>query len=495
MATLPINSQTLNTLKTKQLSLPQVVNIEKPTDIVRMVVPVGSIKTIFGPIAIPSVLGKDFQMFKDLGDMFEGAIIPRTEPTGFNSIKEMVGIEYVGYIVEKERLDRVSEQWIRIDEYRIIGQSASSFIDTRVAYGEIYRYRIKNIIRVTKKIKTREKIENTAYFDVNKIFTDKLNEAITKNIELFKNTNVFTNLGIANKNTTKKIEIHLFDGYVAKFDGSTIDIVQQSNSAIVDPRLAKNSRLTNMTLLGNSFNVYLPIIDQFIFVDKVNYLSNYYESYPSKKWSYVDVYENVPPPPPEAIKINPNSLSKQIFIQWLKPTNNQRDIKYFRIYRRESFGAAWKIVHEIGELNIINPDYPDAIIAAANSANLYIDKNVDFNKKYIYALTCVDIHGIESFLSAQIEVELNANFAAEKEERPLKWISGSGARPDEVNYVYKKFLNRTEQIIAKTTLKIKPSVTFGDTSKTFLIRITSLDTHQKKEVKVTVTNSNIYTTQ
>lgn len=493
MAILPINPQTINFAKSKQ-SLSQVVTVEKPNDIVRMVVPVGSIQTLFGPIAIPSTLGRDFQTFKDLGTMFEGAIIPRVEPTGFDSIKELVGIEYVGYIVEKERLNRQTEQWNRIDEYRIIGQSASSFIDTRVAYGEVYRYRIKNVIRVTKKVKVVEKVENIAFFDVNKMFKDKLDEAINKNMPLFTNTNAFMNLGITNKNIPAKLQIPLFDGYVAKFDGTTVDVVQQSNTVVSDPRLIKQSRLTNISVLGKTFNVNLPIVDQFISTEKIKYLSNYYESYPSKKWTYIDVYENVPPPPPEAIKINPNSLSKQIFIQWLKPSNNQRDIKFFRVYRREKFGDKWSLIHQVGELNITNADYPDAKIVEANAANLYIDKNVDFNKKYTYALTCVDIHGIESFLSAQIQVELNANFALEKEEKNLVWISGSGARLDEVNYVYKKFLNRTERIIAKHSIKIKPSTTFGDTSKHFLIKITSLGTHQKKEVKVTVTNSNVHVT-
>jgi hypothetical protein len=487
MTVLPVNPQTL-TLNNK---LPRTAAIERATDTIRMVVPVGSVSTLFGPIAVPQILGDNFQMFRDLGTMFDGAIIPRVEPTGFNSIKELVGIEYAGYIVEKERLNRATEQWVRIDEYRIIGQAASSFVDTRITYGEIYRYRIKNVIRVTKKQKVREQVENTAYFDVNKIFSERLTQAINKNLDYFQNTNAFTNLGIANKNVPTKLQIPLFGGYIAKFDGTSVDVIQQATNSATDPRLAKNSRLSNISVIGKNFNVYLPIIDQFVFVDRIKYLSHYYESYPSKNWTYVDVYENVPPPPPESIKINANSLNKQVFIQWLKPSNGQRDIKAFRIYKRDSFNKNWLLRAEVPEMNVGSSEYPDARSVNKNSANLFIDNTVQFGKKYIFALTSIDIHGIESFLSTQIQVELNANFAVEKEEKPLKWISGSGARLDEINYVYKKFLNRTEQIKAKSSIKIKPSLTFSDASKTFLIRITSLDTHQKKEVRVTVTNSNV----
>lgn len=87
--------------------------------------------------------------------------IERDDPKGFESLKEFRGLEYVGYIIQKERLDRKTGAWIRVEELRIIGAQSNAFIDTRVIYGELYRYRIKNILRVTKKIVNKQATAST----------------------------------------------------------------------------------------------------------------------------------------------------------------------------------------------------------------------------------------------------------------------------------------------------------------------------------------------
>jgi hypothetical protein len=77
--------------------------------------------------------------------------VERKISQGFYSVKELRGIEYVGYIIEKEVLIRGTEKWKKIDEYRIIGADVDTYLDSRVIYGEMYRYRIKSVIRSTKK--------------------------------------------------------------------------------------------------------------------------------------------------------------------------------------------------------------------------------------------------------------------------------------------------------------------------------------------------------
>ena len=49
-------------------------------------------------------------------------------------------------------------------------------------------------------------------------------------------------------------------------------------------------------------------------------LSFYYESDPTKNWLYVNAVETVPPPPPTAIHIAPNTPKEQILLSWLKLT-------------------------------------------------------------------------------------------------------------------------------------------------------------------------------
>ena len=94
-------------------------------------------------------------------------------------------------------------------------------------------------------------------------------------------------------------------------------------------------------------------------------------------------------------------------------------------------------------------------------------------------------------MSIQIGVELNSNYILEKEEKPLKWISGSGLKPSEINSVIKKFFNQTEQIIAKKNIFISPTTKFAETQKDLIIKIKSLDTHEIKELKIILRNSNM----
>lgn len=459
-------------------------------NLVRMTVPASSIKDLFAETSRFGLLGSDTDLVNMMGEMFDKAVIARDEPEGFESIKELVGIEYVGYIIEKERLNKTTENWIRTDEYRIIGEKANTFIDSRVAYGEVYRYRIKNVARVTKEIKKTSTTVTSDLTDINKLIVQKLTESIQKNSAFFNNSSAFF-LGVMNKQSNQNLKVQLFDNFVANITSTTIEVYQDGVVDASDARLEKNSKLTNLEILGRNFNVYLPILDQSITINNIGYKSLYYESLASKNWTYVDIYENVPPPPPESLKVRPNTLSQRVIIEWLKPANDQRDIKQYKIYRRQSVTGSWILLKTLDELSIEGASYPNVNVISRNSANVYIDEAVQVGEKYIYAITSVDLHEIESFLSAQIQVELNPNFLSEKEEKPAKWISGSGARLDETNFVFKKFLNRTEQIIAKKAIKLRPSLIFKETSKEFVIRVTSLDTHQEKEYDLVIYNQKI----
>ena len=116
----------------------------------------------FTTTGISKVLGKSDNVnvlspFKDdivsASKVLENTKIDTKEPIGFTSIPELVGLDYVGYIIEKERLNKATGDWLRTDEYKIIGSRAIDFKDTRIAYGEVYRYRIKSIVKLTVKKK------------------------------------------------------------------------------------------------------------------------------------------------------------------------------------------------------------------------------------------------------------------------------------------------------------------------------------------------------
>jgi len=431
---------------------------------------------------------------QSLANALEGIKIPqKNETTGFASTSEFHGIEYVGYIIDKERLDRATKTWKRIDEYRIIGRLSESFIDTRIVYGEMYRYRIKSILRITRKKIIYESVPSDVIDSINKIFQNKVQEALEKNSELFNNPEAFFNLGLNSKNNNQPYEINLFENFYAQFDGNSIKVIQKTNYN--KDIQSKNSKLINVSVLGNNYQISLPTDIIPSKIKKESYESFYYESWPSKKWIYVDVFEEVPPPPPETILIHPNSLSKKIMISWLRPANEARDIKKYRVYRREKLGDKWSLIYETLEVDVNDDGLSDSNVILNNASNYFEDTNVEFNKKYIYALTCVSIHNSESFLSTQIQAELNDKFAFELEERSLKWVSGAGARLSEVDFIYKKFLTNNENVIAKRSIKLTTNTKFSEAKKDFIVRITSLDTHQKQEFKLTLINENTTTRQ
>jgi hypothetical protein len=414
-------------------------------------------------------------------------------PIGFKSIPELVGIDYVGYIIDKERLSKTTGRWIRTDEYKIVGAEINNFKDTRLAYGQTYRYRIRSVVKVTVALNKESFDPVEVEKDLNRLKTDLTKESLLAKQILLENIENTTNLGLTHKVSSGRTteEIELIEGLVLQnsAEGSNVtssstvktktaqEIRRELNSAIKDSDLLRG--VVTAEFLQKKYNeLSKDFLEEFI-----EYRSFYYAGEPSRQWAYVHIEENIPPPPPSNIKIVPNSIEKNIRIMWLKPVNIQRDIKYIKLYRRLKIGDPWE---NLGKFEANQTFYLDNLEQFKAE-----DGSINYNNKYIYAFIAQDIHGIDSFLSMQIQAELNPKFAIEKEERKLKWISGSGTKLEETDLILKKFLDDTEAIVAKKNIKLSPTPEFNDVSKNLLIKVTSLDTHEKKEFKVTLKNINI----
>lgn len=407
----------------------------------------------------------------------------REEPIQFVSIPEFRGLDYVGYIIEKERLNRQTGIWERLEEYRVMGGTANSFRDSRVAYGETYRYRVRSVVKFTTN-KNEAAISN---LEVVQQLVDLAQKQIKSTTD--KNSGAMAYLsqvGLQAKNqadTTVKIADHIQIGgklgqATAKLSPPPITEQTRANQLLgnledIQKALASGQALSKLDLatLENRLKSQGFTLPE----KKEVYVSEYYCSLPNRNWMYVSVTEEVLPPPPETIKIVPMSAKRAIGIYWVKPANNQRDIDKFNIYRREALGQDWQLLAK---------GIPETV-------GSFIDRGVSTGRKYIYALTCTDKHGFESFLSTQIQAELNPSFEFEKKEKPLVWISGAGARKDEPDLVFRKYYNRSEQIIARDNIYLRVSKKFTDTTQKLLLKVRSLDTHEIQEIVVTLTNKNV----
>ena len=405
----------------------------------------------------------------EISKLLPSVVSPPGQPVEFKSVVDLLGIDYVGYIIEKERFNPVTKEWIKTDEYKIVGSKSNVFRDTRVAYGFTYRYRMKTILKVTIKRSLASLVNFSARTDLQKFIDSKIQEKLT-----------------ANRNQLARIQQESLDGLaVSTSAGDAISRLKISDTVsanlnsdgtfnLVD---VVNNQVLDFSAGSMSDEQFLKTFNQQPTLEKeseIEYISFYYESNASKNWSIVDIVKLTPPNYPQTINIYPNSVKKETLISWLKPVSDV-EVKFYNIYRRNKIGENWNVLAE----------------GLREFETLFVDEKVLPGQKYIYAISSTDIHGIESFLSTQIQAELNPNIATEKKEKDLVWISGGGVSLNEVDLVIKKFNEIKEQLIARKNITLKPSTKFRDESKVFLIKIISLDTHEKVELKVTLKNQKL----
>jgi hypothetical protein len=144
----------------------------------------------------------------------------------------------------------------------------------------------------------------------------------------------------------------------------------------------------------------------------------------------VEAIDNVPPEAPDGVFYKFNyAQGKGLYVTWQIPVGNQRDVRYFQVFRRRT-------IHEpftcIAELDFDNSTVKssrrefvstDRVIKLSNAPSAYKDTEYDRSSSYIYAVVAVDAHGLSSGYSAQNWV----TFDKTTNQIKIKNISRSGA--------------------------------------------------------------------
>ena len=203
------------------------------------------------------------------------------------------------------------------------------------------------------------------------------------------------------------------------------------------------------------------------------YNAYWIESYPSP-WKYIKIVDKRRPKPVEDLQVFPKSNVPTIMCTWIKPVNEQKDIVKWRVFRRLYGEISWSLVFE-GSLR----------------ENIFEDMNVVENQRYVYAVQGVDIHGLKSRLSAQWVAQINKNFDAELEEKSLELYQGKGEdieRNEDGEYDPTSVVvvrdGISKELVAYKYVIIQPVTTYPISERDFLLRITSLDTGEKQDVKL-----------
>jgi len=120
--------------------------------------------------------------------------------------------------------------------------------------------------------------------------------------------------------------------------------------------------------------------------------------------------ENIPPDPPQSLRVGFNFRKKLPYLTWQFPLNKQRDIKRFQIFKRLSVEDPFVL---IGEYDFDNSAVRGGVTEVAISKNLYrvpsprvnfLDLSYKLGEKPIYTLASVDAHGMSSNYGAQIQM-------------------------------------------------------------------------------------------
>lgn len=297
---------------------------------------------------------------------------------------------YVGYTIQKERYNEVDEVFIPVAAYVINGRLKNKFRDWNVAYGEVYRYRIRSIFR----------------------FVNKHNLPMYRDSdELIDNSDQF-----------------------AKFETS---------------------------------------------VSRGHAESYYYDGKSSDDFE-IETIEIVKPDSPFNVQIFPCSKKREIFICW-NQKNQNKDVLGFNVYRKEK---------KNGRFVRLNSELIDI------RDNFWIDSSIELEQRYIYAVESVDIHDNFSYLSAQYSamiVPQNIDILYKKCEAPAQFVEWAGGTLDRSRMF--EIQERTDNLMfTKTNMVVKINPLFSNLERTdpFLLKVTSLDTFEKKEIPIKFEIKTIY---
>ena len=144
---------------------------------------------------------------------------------------------------------------------------------------------------------------------------------------------------------------------------------------------------------------------------------------------YITCEEAEAPRPPVDVGFAWNYSQDNLMVHWNFPVNRQRDVRKFQVFRRKSINEPFELmkVYDFNDSQVIFDDLErpasNVVEYRTSSKTFWIDDEFTRSSKYIYAVTCVDVHGFSSSLSDQFEITFNT--FKNKLEKSLVCHSGS----------------------------------------------------------------------
>lgn len=158
------------------------------------------------------------------------------------------------------------------------------------------------------------------------------------------------------------------------------------------------------------------------------------------------------PPGPVSIKYMPYRDS--IRICWQVPTNPQKDIKYFQVFKRDSVNKPYTLIKMYDfdktlEKKGIREYVEPFLVEQVKFIRTYHDDVLDKSKPQFYAVAAVDAHGLTSAYSAQFRV----SYDPYKNDVVVDLLSREGAPKAYPNFFMKKSLTESSYTILEDVMK------------------------------------------
>lgn len=213
----------------------------------------------------------------------------------------------------------------------------------------------------------------------------------------------------------------------------------------------------------------------------------YYLILGNRSSSYaIKCVERESPLPPSHLEVDYVYNEKGIELTWGLPRNRQRDITNFQVFRRESPYEPFKLIKEYRSLDVNVTDTSEEGFEKPLSSVIentkyltfnHVDKNIKNNKIYIYAVCCVDAHGLSSAYSTQVATRFNGLTSRIE----VDTISLAGALKQYPNQFFlrkTKFYNFENDVISNTPIiknKKKMNVYFTPDYETIVSNTENID--------------------
>jgi hypothetical protein len=130
-------------------------------------------------------------------------------------------------------------------------------------------------------------------------------------------------------------------------------------------------------------------------------------------FSSVMTSEYVPPPSPSDLNFLWDYQRASLQINWAFPSNPQRDIKGWQVFRRKTLDEPFSLIAQIDfdDSAIKTPSAervdPSLIKRYESPVTFFIDPEFDKDSDYIYAVCSIDAHAMTSNYSMQYRVSFN----------------------------------------------------------------------------------------